>query len=240
MIHYGEVPWFQMFPWISFFLSMQKNSSWWPGFIFSKDKFKVRGLRMISGQEKMDHHQKIIMVICVWCFLIPHLPAQVSQCALFMDTNQITGFTASAVTRVTQSRRKNEQSTLGMWQRIRHLTLRRCGSVTRVPGWFCQGCDMSQVGCWVGAASGAYWVLGLTKQNHHGNVESWCIAGITFQFSCSSPRWALHNASVMKEEGQLNCFFAMEKTEGETPALWLPPCCLSPCQHVPQILCVLY
>lgn len=121
-----------MFLWNSFFLSMQKNSFWWPGFIFSKDKFKVRGLRVISGQEKRDQHQKIIMVIClkerlnsycIWCFLIPHLPTQVSQCALFMDTSQITGFTASAMTRVTQNHWKNKQPSLGVWQRIRPLTL---------------------------------------------------------------------------------------------------------------------
>lgn len=55
--------------------------------------------------------------------LIPHLPTQVSQCALFIDTDQITGFTASAMTRARQNHRKIKTPTLGMWQRIRHLTL---------------------------------------------------------------------------------------------------------------------
>lgn len=180
-----------MLPWNSFFLSMQKNSFWWPGFIFSQDKFRVRGLTMIHGQEKMDQHRKIVMVIClrkmldsycVWCLPIPHLPTQVSQCALFMDTDQITGFTVSALTRVTQNHRKIKQPTLGMWQRIRHLTLFEEVWLCHQGAWMIfQGCDMSQVGWWVGAASGAYWGLGLTKQNHHGNVGSWFIAGITFQ-----------------------------------------------------------
>lgn len=78
-------------------------------------------------------------------------------------------------------------------------------------------------------------------QNHCGSARFWCVAeSLYLSFFCSSQRWAPRDAVVMKKEELLNCCFAMEKTEGETPALWFLPCCLSPCRHASQVLSVLY
>lgn len=66
-----------------------------------------------------------------------------------------------------------------------------------------------------------------------------CMESLLVSLFFSSRRWALCNALVMKKQGTLNCF-TMEKTEGQIPALWLPPCCLSLCRHVSQMLSGLY